>query len=104
MIFWRGWGILVLLVPFAWIFLIVGIMIGIGYYDPDEARVAALIYRLGALAFALSAICLYPIVRYRARVAPGQDEFSFVPMKYWTYVLAAVAVALLAASFFNPRF
>src|SRR5262249_55911435 len=53
MIFYRGWGILVLLVPFAWIFLFVGIMIGTGYYEPDEAKAAVVIYRFGALAFAL---------------------------------------------------
>jgi hypothetical protein len=99
-VFWRGWGILVLLVPFAWIFLLVGIMIGWGTYEPDPQKAAAFTYRLFGRALLLAAITLEIVVRYRARVAPGHDTFTFIPMKYWTYVVAAGAVILFAMSFF----
>jgi hypothetical protein len=32
-IFWRGWGVLVFFVPFVWIFILVGVMIGWDYYE-----------------------------------------------------------------------
>ena len=55
MLFWRGWGVLVFIVPFAWIFVLIGVTIGMDYHEPDPGKVAVMIYRLGALAFALAA-------------------------------------------------
>jgi hypothetical protein len=99
-VFWRGWGILVLFVPFAWLFVVVGVMIGWGTYEPDAAKAAATTYRMGALSFLLAALSLYAISHYRSRVAPGVDQFTFIPMRYWTWVVAAGAVAAFVASFF----
>ena len=99
-VFWRGWGILVLFVPLAWIFLLIGIMIGWGSYEPDPQKAEAFTYRLFGLALLLAALTLQIIVRYRSRVAPGQDAFTFVPMKYWTSVVAVGAAVLFALSFF----
>lgn len=84
-IFWRGWGIIVLFVPFAWIFLLVGLVIAGEYYEPDPAKAAAMVYRMGAAALALSTATLWAVSRYRARVAPGRDQFTLIPMNYWTY-------------------
>jgi hypothetical protein len=98
--FWRGWGILVFFVPFVWIFILVGVMIGWDYYEPDPAKAAAMAYRLVALALALATVTLWAISRYRSRVAPSRDEFTFIPMKYWTWVVAAGALAAVVASFF----
>lgn len=100
MLIWRGWGHLVFFVPFAWIFVLIAVVIGSNYYEPDEAKLDAMIFRLGALALALASVTLWFITRYRSRVAPGRDEFSFIPMKYFTSVIAAGAVAAFAASFF----
>ena len=100
MIVFRGWGSLVFFVPFAWMFVLIFIMIGWGYYEPDPAKAAATVYRMGSLALALAAVSLWAISRYRSRVAPSRDEFSFVPMKYWTYVIAVGALAAFIASFF----
>jgi hypothetical protein len=98
-IFWRGVGFLVFFVPFAWIFLLVGIMIGIGSHEPDPHKATVFVHRLFALAFALSAVTLDLVSRYRSRAAPGRDEFMFIPMRYWSWVVAAGAVALFVASF-----
>lgn len=100
MLIWRGWGHLVFFVPFAWIFVLIAILIGSNYYEPDEAKVEAMIYRTGALALALATVTLWVISRYRSRVAPGRDEFCFIPMEYFTYVISAGAVAAFVASFF----
>ena len=77
-----------------------GVLIGRGDYEPDAAKAAATVYRMGALAFALATVTLWAISRYRSRVAPGRDEFIFIPMKYWTYVIGAGAIAMFVASFF----
>lgn len=98
-LFWRGWGHLVFFVPFAWFFILIGIMIGLDYHEPDPVEAGRGVYRLGALALALATVTLWAVSRYRSRVAPGADEFTFIPMKYWTYVIAAGAIALLVASF-----
>jgi len=100
MIFFRGWGSLVFFVPFIWIFILVGIMIGTGTYEPDAAKLNVMMYRGAALALTLSAVTLWFICNYRSRVAPGRDEFSFIPMKYWTWVVLAGAVVVLALSYF----
>ena len=102
MLFWRGWGILVFVVPFAWIFVLIGVVIGMDYHEPDPGKVAVMIYRLGALAFALAAVTLLAVERYRSRAAPGADDFAFIPMTYWPWLVTAGALGLFVASFFNP--
>ncbi|MBU6297071.1 MAG: hypothetical protein KGJ79_01235 [Alphaproteobacteria bacterium] len=100
MIIFRGWGSLVFFVPFFWIFALIGISIGMNYHETDPAALDVMMYRGGALALALSAFTLWPICNYRARVAPGVDTFSFIPMRYWTWVALAGAIGLLGWSFF----
>jgi len=115
MIFWRGWGILVFLVTFAWMFILIGIMILSGSYEPDEAKAAADIDRLFALSLALSAASVFFLARYREK-APGKvvdprtgqidlvphtDEFMFIRMKYWAHILAAFSIGMYIKSFFE---
>jgi hypothetical protein len=100
MLIWRGWGHLVFFVPFAWIFVLLGVFIGTNYHEPDEAKVDVMVYRAGALALALAAVTLWIISNYRSRVAPGRDEFAFIPMRYCTYAIAAGALAAFVTSFF----
>lgn len=101
-VFWRGYGILVLFVPLFALFGAVLLMVALGYHEPDEAKAAAMIYRMGAAALAVSTGILWAVVRWRERVAPGVDEFTFIPMKYWTPVIGLCALAALVASFFHP--
>jgi len=115
MLFWRGWGFLVFFGTFAWIFLLIGIMIAMDYHEPDEAKGAAVTDLLFALAFILSAASVFLLARYRENhpgkvvdpstgeihLVPHVDEFMFIRMKYWTYVLVACAAWMFIRSFFE---
>ena len=115
MIFWRGWGILVFIVTFAWIFIAIGIMISTGSYEPDEAKAAADIDRLFALSLILSAASVFFLAQYRDKnpskvsdpatgqiyLIPHADEFMFIRMKYWTHILVAFSVGMFIKSFFE---
>ena len=98
-VFWRGWGILVLFVPLIW--LLVGALtpVFLDVHVEDHELAAALVYRTGAAALALATVTLWLVTRYRERVAPGVEQFTFIPMKYWTPVIALGALAALVASF-----
>ena len=98
-VFWRGWGILVLFAPLLWLLVVLLVMVFSGYHEPDEAKAAAMLYRLGAAGLALATITLWIAVRWRERVKPGVDQFTFIPMKYWTPVIALGALACFVASF-----
>jgi hypothetical protein len=105
-IFWTGWGIAVFFVTFAWIFVMIGVTIATGFHEPDPVKVAIQTNLAIAICFALSAASIFALDRYRAKRAravvnaqtgPTQsvlrrDTFMFIPMIYWTHVLAAVAV------------
>lgn len=99
-VFWRGWGILVLFVPLVWL-LVAALfpVLVLGYHEPDRLRAAAMVYRSGAAGLALATVTLWLVVRYRERVAPGVDQFTFIPMKYWTPVIAFGAIVSFVASF-----
>lgn len=101
-IFWRGWGILVLFAPLIWMVALLMVMVFSGYHEPDPERAAATLYRMGAAGLALATINLWLVVCYRERVAPGVDQFIFVPMKHWIYVIGFCATAAFVASFFHP--
>jgi hypothetical protein len=115
MIFWRGWGILVFIVTFAWMFIAIGLMISSGSYEPDEAKAAADIDRLFALCLILSAASVFFMARYRDKtpskvfdsatgqthLVPHVDEFMFIRMKYWTPILVAFAIGMFVRSFFE---
>ncbi len=98
-IFWRGWGALVLFAPLLWILAAVMILIGIDYHESDADMAAATIYRLCAAGLAVATLNLWMVVRYRERVAPGVDQFGFIPMKFWTPVIGLFAMASFVASF-----
>ncbi len=98
-VFWRGWGILVLFAPLVWMLVAVLVPVFMGYHEPDHARAAAMVYRTGAAGLAIATLNLWLVVRWRERVAPGVDQFTFIPMKYWTPVIALFAVAAFVASF-----
>ena len=98
-VFWRGYGILVLFAPLVWMLLAVLVMVFSGYHEPDNMKAAAAVYRVGAAGLALATVNLWLVVRWRERVAPGVDQFTFIPMKYWTPAIALCALAAFVASF-----
>ncbi len=99
-VFWRGWGILVFFIPVVWLIaVLLGVVLS-EWHEPDTLKAMAMIYRLCAAAIAAATVNLWLIVRYRERTAPGVDSFIFVPMRYWTYVVALFVPILLVLSFF----
>jgi hypothetical protein len=99
---YRGWGLLVLIVPFAWIFVMIGLLIFAGYYQPDPAKAAAAAWRTVGAGLALGAATLWVISHHRAQVAPGRDAFSFLPMGYFSYLVAAGAMLAFAMPYIGP--
>ncbi len=100
MIIWRGWGYLTLLIPILlWLAIVVTISSLGDYYEPDSLKAAAFVYRSMAGGFIAGALILWPLVRYRNRTAPGVDELAFIPMRYWTPVVAFFGAAAFVASF-----
>jgi hypothetical protein len=115
MLFWKGWGILVFVATFGWLFLLMGIMIAMDSHEPDASKAAADTDLLFALAFILAATTVFFLARYREDTPregvdprtgqieriPHEDEFMFIPMKYWTYFLAACSAYMFIRSFFE---
>lgn len=99
-IFWRGWGYLVLFIPLAWLVAALLAIVLSEWHEPDTIKAMATIYRIGAAALAAATLTLWFIARYRARTKPAEaDTFIFVPVKYWVYVIALFAPVLLILSF-----
>ncbi len=115
MLFWRGCGILVLIITFAWIFVLIGVMIATESHDPDPIKAAAFVDRLFAMAFLLSSASVFLLARYRenrpakvvdpatyeTHLIPHIDEFMFIRIKYWGYVLIAASIYMFVRSFFE---
>jgi len=100
------------LIMFGWAFFCVGVMIATASPEgnPDAA---AYTDRLFAVAFALSAVTVYLIDRWRRRrstpvvdpatgethMVPNEDHFMFIQVKYYVWVFLALAVYMAAKSF-----
>jgi len=118
LIFWKGWGLSVMLVTVLWFFAVFGTLVAIdgiypdSLYTPDKAKAVAYAWRLVALTFSLSAASILLVSRHRirkiaraagtmTREAPAvsqPDEFMFIPLKYWPYILAACSLGALVRS------
>ncbi|MCR4339506.1 MAG: hypothetical protein NUW01_06425 [Gemmatimonadaceae bacterium] len=105
LLFWRGHGWAVLLILFGWLFLLIGVTIATHGPEGDPSA-AANTDRTFALAFALSAVTVYAMawrkerkLRAAADPVPYDDNFMFIPVKFWAYGFAVIAVFLLVRSF-----
>jgi hypothetical protein len=97
-----------------WMFVIFGVPIAIGYYEPNQHKVAVMVDRLAAIWLILSAATVYLLDRYREGIAQRKahdagglfpvarrdDEFIFIRMYFWTYILLAFAAWALGSSFY----
>lgn len=97
----RGWGSLNFFIPAFFMMLPAFWIIGAGIYEPDGLEASRLLLRAEALSLAGAALLQAAIVHYRSRTAPGVDTMLFVPARYWVWVTAAGAVAMLVMSFFG---
>ncbi len=106
----KGWGWSVFYVSILWLFVVFGIVIAFGIYEPDPQKSDKLFYQLCALWLVLSAVSVFALDRWREgkarRTAIGlfaetkrDDEFLFMRMWVWLYVLLALAAWALGASF-----
>jgi hypothetical protein len=93
---YRGWGILVLIVPFAWIFAMIALVLAFGRYEPNLARAGAMADWTIGSGLLLGAATLWVVSQHRSAVAPGRDSFIGFPMRYFPYPVAAGAVFCFA--------
>ena len=115
-IFAEGWGISVMFVTVAWLFVVFGAMIAWGGHESDLHKIDSELYQLSSLWLLLSAMSVYLLSRYRdgavsrktdAAIGPVSstpdaiDTFMFVRMSYWTYILLAFALYTFVRSFFT---
>ena len=98
----------------AWMFIVFGVPIAAGYYEPSQHKIAVMLDQLAAVWLILSAASVYVLDRYREGVARRKagdsggpfpvtrrdDEFLFIRMSFWTYILLAFAAWALGSSFF----
>lgn len=109
---WKGWGLAVGLLTVLWIFIVVVTFVMIGsyypdtFYTPDKAEANAMSWRMMAACFALSAASVQLVslhrnqLRQKAPDAIPPDEFMYISLKYWPYILAAAALGMFIWSFF----
>jgi hypothetical protein len=119
MVHWRGWGLSVFLLFVFWVWAGIVLLIALSPYEPDKHKAAIDSDWAFAGLFALHAMSVWAVVAYRRRSLqrrappalitvesrlPG-DEFAFVPLIYWPYILLAVMLAFAgAASLGYPLF
>jgi hypothetical protein len=99
---YRGWGILVWIAPFAWIFVMIALGIALGHYEPNLAKAGAMADRVIGSGLMLGAVTLWLVARHRAAVAPGRDTFNGLPMRYFAYPVAAGAAFCFALPYLPP--
>jgi hypothetical protein len=99
MLVWRGWGISVALFFLLWIVLGVGWAIGSGYHQPDAVRASLTIqWGLAAIVLLTALSVLAASLWRRAKVPPGHDEFMYLRLEFWPYILAVIALGVAVAT------
>jgi len=110
----KGWGWSVLWITLGWLIPVFGFAIVTGMQEPGPHGDDRLFNELCALWLLLSAMSVYAVDRYREGVARRKrnetagpfpevirdDEFLFMRMWAWPYVLVALALAALISSRF----
>ena len=112
--FWKGWGISVFVLFVFWVWVGIGLLVGFSPYEPDKHKAMMDVEWAFAGLFALHALSVWAVVQYRGRrVARAMepsvvmaepillDEFMFVPLVYWPYILFAVVVLFAGAATFG---
>ena len=105
----KGWGWSVLFTSLAWLIAVFCVAITIDLPGSEDR----LFYELCAIWLFLSAVTVFAVDRYREGVArrrsgagpvvetQREDEFLFMRMWVWPYVLLVFSVAAFVASLFH---
>lgn len=103
---WRGWGFSVALLLAFWIFVLIAVVVFAAPYEPDRHMASLKTQWLFAGMFALHALSVFVVVVYRRKhpsvaesgADPRGDEFMFIRLELWPYILLALAAVLAGAS------
>jgi hypothetical protein len=102
----RGWGISVALLFVFWTFIASALVVIATPYEPDSRKAMLDVQWLFTGVFALQGLSVFAVVQYRRRhpsVAgtaddPHADEFLFIRLDWWPYILLSVAALFGGAS------
>jgi hypothetical protein len=99
-LFWRGWGLGVFLLFAFWIFVLIGVVVVASPYQPDRLKAGLEVQWLFALLFLLHAASVFALALYRRRTVADRraDEFMFLRLALWPYILLAIAALFAGAS------
>jgi NADH:ubiquinone oxidoreductase subunit 6 (subunit J) len=106
MLIWRGWGLSVILFLVLWLFAAIGLTIGTNAHQPDPKLLSKEMDWGAAIVFALTAGSVFATARYRkshprkivdaqtqkVALAPHVDDFYYIPLQFWSYILLAGAI------------
>ena len=111
---WRGWGILVVIIVFVCSMCMNMAMLslrGKGYWEAHAWPFACALIIAAALIFLLDRYCFNTPARTLVDEATGQrvafkarHDFFFIPMKWWSVILCAIAALLLFADVSPGKF
>jgi hypothetical protein len=100
----RGWGAAVIVLFAFWVWVLIAALLIWEPHEEDFHKAAIQVSWAFAAMFALLALSLFAVVAYRrkrlgsrARLAQA-DEFLFLPLDVWPYIVLAVAAFFAGAA------
>jgi hypothetical protein len=99
----RGWGFSVLLLFAFWVWVLIALVVIISPYEPDQHRAALQVQLAFAAMFAAHALSVLGVAIYRRKrrryAEMGVvDEFLYLRLDVWPYILLAVSMLFAGAS------
>ena len=96
----RGWGFSVLLLFAFWVWVLIALVVIISPYEPDQHKAGLQTQWAFAAMFAAHALSVLGVSVYRRRDAEMGvvDEFLYLRLDVWPYILLAVSALFAGAS------
>ena len=99
----RGWGFSVLLLFAFWVWVLIALVVIISPYEPNQHRAAIQVQWAFAAMFAAHALSVLGVAIYRRkRRGPAEtgavDEFMYLRLDVWPFILLAVSILFAGAS------
>ena len=104
MLVWRGWGISVILLFLLWLVVATAGSIAWAPFQPDKIK-ASLDVQWGLAGIVLvTAASVFGVSVWRRHSAPpGHDEFMYLRLEFWPYILVVLALGLGCATALGYR-